>query len=273
MPRTEASSEHDGRDKPPAVEVRSYEAHEHFTSPPPDARLWRYLDLARFVSLRDTSALFFPQVDALGDPYEGTYSRANVARRPQVYDQPTRELMERAYGTLAILRPLVYISCWHENDYESAAMWELYGRSNRAVAIQTTFKRLTGSFGAIPGQHERMDRHVYVGRVSYIDYDKDWIPEENLFVPFLHKRKSFEHEREVRVIAARVPPDSYLEPDAPPPPSDGILVRTDLGTLVEGVFVAPNADSWFAELVTRVIMRWGLDFQVNQSDLSRDPVQ
>lgn len=36
--------------------------------------------------------------------------------------------------------------------------------------------------------------------IKYIDYKKDWIPEKNMFYPFVHKRKSYEHEKEVRAI-------------------------------------------------------------------------
>ena len=38
------------------------------------------------------------------------------------------------------------ISCWHENQYESAAMWQLYNPSNDGIAIQTTFGKLKLEF-------------------------------------------------------------------------------------------------------------------------------
>lgn len=36
-----------------------------------------------------------------------------------------------------------YVSCWHQSDTESEAMWQLYTRdSKQGIAIQTTFERL-----------------------------------------------------------------------------------------------------------------------------------
>lgn len=44
-----------------------------------------------------------------------------------------------------------------------------------------------------------------IGLVKYIDYDKDVFPLDNTFYPFTHKRKSFEHEREVRFLIQNLP--------------------------------------------------------------------
>ena len=44
-----------------------YETHPLFVAPPGDALLWRYMDFTKFVSLLDTSSLFFSRADLLGD--------------------------------------------------------------------------------------------------------------------------------------------------------------------------------------------------------------
>ena len=36
--------------------------------------------------------------------------------------------------------------------------------------------------------------------VKYIDYEKDVIKGENKFLPFVHKRKRFQHEKELRLF-------------------------------------------------------------------------
>ena len=41
-------------------------------------RLWRYMDFTKFVSLIATKKLFFCRSDRFDDPFEGSYSKANV---------------------------------------------------------------------------------------------------------------------------------------------------------------------------------------------------
>lgn len=51
----------------------------------------------------------------------------------------------------------MYISCWHMNEYESAAMWKLYAKSSDAIAIQTTFQKLCESIGdEVPNANNKM---------------------------------------------------------------------------------------------------------------------
>jgi hypothetical protein len=77
------------------------------------------------------------------------------------------------------------------SDYESAAMWKLYLRDH-GVAIQTTFQALTASLAS--------EEDGYVGLVKYIDFQTALIPENNAFWPFVHKRRSFDFEHEVRAV-------------------------------------------------------------------------
>lgn len=59
-----------------------YEEHPVFNPPSDDAVLWRYMDFTKFVSLLEKSALFFARADKLGDPFEGAFSKINVALQP-----------------------------------------------------------------------------------------------------------------------------------------------------------------------------------------------
>ena len=57
-----------------------------FESPQDEnAKIWRYMDFTKFVNLLDTSKLFFPRADKLGDPFEGSFPRGNVMLRPIAY--------------------------------------------------------------------------------------------------------------------------------------------------------------------------------------------
>jgi hypothetical protein len=158
------------------------------------------------------------------------------------------------------------INCWHMNEHESAAMWKLYLKSNEGIAVQSTYKNLRDSIVE--------DERVFLGIVKYIDYENDGIDAGNLLTPFVHKRKSFEHEREVRALVLRAPIkedrsglDLALEPIA-----RGLKIKVDIERLVERIHVAPNAPDWFSDLVRALIHKYGYKFEVVQSKLDQKPL-
>ena len=164
------------------------------------------------------------------------------------------------------------------------------------AALQSTFKRLTESF--------KSERLTYVGRVHYVDFDTTLIPDNNTFAPYVYKRPSFEHEHEIRAVTAdhesawkawqqanmtfdptlSLRPgqdidadlvrleDAYRNLDPDIIPRRGLLVPVDLERLVEAVYIAPEAVDWFAELVEKLLRRYGRGWPVRHSDLNRDPV-
>src|SRR6056300_1352601 len=125
-------------------------------------------------------------------------------------------------------------------------MWKLYLTGKEGVAIQSTFKRLKDSFKV-----NKVDK-IYIGFVKYIDYEKDSIPERNIFNPFLYKRKSFEHEKELRAIIMKFALAEqtrgkhilYVDPEW-----IGNYVKSDLNILIEKIVVSPTAPDWFTELI------------------------
>ena len=238
-----------------------YEEHPNFVPPPSGARLWRYMDFTKFVSLLDKEGLFFSSAAVLGDPFEGSDSRINhdlrslsLLRQGATPDQ-IPEILEVTSRSNEQIRNHVLVSCWHESEHESEAMWKLYGR-DAGIAVRTTFASLAGSLVG--------ESHFHIGRISYIDYENDLINHDgNTFPRFLHKRKSFEHEREVRVACLHYSPDyDYV----------GVYFPVDLSILIEGVVVAPFAPDWFVELVGHVSARYGIGAPVTKSQLTAEPL-
>ena len=137
-----------------------------FDVPPEEQFLWRYMDFTKFVSLLESASLFFPRVDILGDSLEGTVTQVTIdARRKMlgVAEEQIKRSMQEHSGRLPVelesrlfetdkvladmlrwSRQWTYISCWHINDGESAAMWRLYAKSDEAIAVRTTLGRLEG---------------------------------------------------------------------------------------------------------------------------------
>jgi hypothetical protein len=237
------------------VAARAYKPHPSFDAPAdPDQPLWRYMSLAKYLSLLSTRSLFFTRAERLGDPWEGALGPANVGAAAELYG----ELAPRLAAAGERLPMSVFVSCWHAQDWESAAMWAVYAgvdpsRSD-GVALRSTFRRLLES---LEGSHD-----VYCGTVHYVDYDAEFIPEDNMFERFMRKRRSFEHEQEVRAVIA-------LETSE----VDGIRVDCDLETLIEEVRVAPSSPDWFRQVTIEVTAREGLSRPVLQSRLDDPPVR
>lgn len=79
------------------------------------------------------------------------------------------------------------------SDDESAALWDEYAPTGEGVAIESDVGRMIDALSGSP-------EVIFVGAIRYIGYQKEPIPEGNSYNPFLHKRRSFIHEKELRAI-------------------------------------------------------------------------
>ena len=226
------------------------------------------MDFTKFVSLLDQSSLFFCRADRFLDPFEGTYTQANSERRTQHYQdlnlshEESKWYLEYQQSFTKWAREWTYISCWHANQYESAAMWNLYAKTEEAVAIETTYEKLA----------EVLPDNSFLGIVQYIDYQTQWLPEGNTFHPFLHKRRSFEHEREVRAVIQDLPLGDINTTDIKLNDKLGYSAPLELNSLITTVHVSPTAPAWFTKLVTNIIAKYGLKCAVNKSNLYVSPI-
>lgn len=208
--------------------------------------VWRYLDFPRFISLLHTRSLFFARPDSFDDPFEGTLGPAGAA-----------SVSRRTGGAFSAqqvakhAREMAYVSCWHLSPHESTAMWKLYSGH---VAIRSTVGRLAK---VIPSHLD--GNVVYRGAVSYVRYDRDQIPTDNVFHTLFHKRLAYKHEREYRLVICNSSP-----------PSPGVLVPVDLRALIMAVHVHPSAAAWVREAVESVCARYELTAPVRKSALD-DP--
>ena len=231
------------------------------------------MDFMKFVSLLDTQSLFFARADKLGDPFEGSPPKLNAVMRAagledirrQLSDNSASKVVEMISASDKSFRSWILVNCWHESDYESAAMWKLYSREYGGIAVKTDFKSLAESFTC--------SEDVFIGRVEYIDYDRAYIQEGNRLVPFLCKRHSFEHEKEVRAITLG---DFELVRKGRTRVAEGIhetgaYYSVDVFHLIKEVVVAPYADNWFIELVQSLASRYGMTGPVSKSRLSETP--
>lgn len=242
-------------------------SHHPVFKQPHDANtaIWRYMDFTKFISTLDTRALYFARADTLGDPFEGSYSKANERMRPTLYagipPEAQAKLSTHRAELAKQIRLATFVNCWHMNANESAGMWKLYAQTNEAVAIRSSYFRLANE----------LDSDVYLGMVEYIDFDRDWLPEGNSFYPYVHKRESFAHEREVRAVTLKIPERNGAPDFTAPQPVTGMLKEVKLEELVESIYVAPTCSPWFRSLGESVCVRYGLNKPVRQSSLDAEP--
>jgi hypothetical protein len=245
-----------------------YELHPVFVPLQGSARLWRYMSLAKLLSLLGRQELHFARADMLGDPYEGRHSEADwasteAAAKAAMPDDESREkILQTLRDTMlgdpwARLRKCTYISCWHQSEDELAAMWRVYA-GDHGIAIRTTFDDLTKSIID--------DALVYAGPVRYIDYavEGTGFIQANAFNPFLCKRLSFRSDVEVRLITTAHMQEGLGGMETP----EELYIRVDLNRLVRDIFVSPEEPKWFANVVEEVVGHYGIPPErVTHSDL------
>src|SRR5258705_2583306 len=110
------------------------------------AKVWRYMDFAKFLMFLDRQALFFIGLEQLklSDPYEGYFLNSNPIISSKDTDQKfTHEQMNEL---VLSSHQFTFVNCWHVNPFESAAMWKIYCGNGDGVAILSTFERLKNSF-------------------------------------------------------------------------------------------------------------------------------
>ena len=244
--------------------------------PAADTKIWRYMDFPKLISLLETG-LIFVRADSLGDPWEGTLGLANVTEVMEgasSQDERVERWKELAENHGIRIRQFA-VSCWHVSNTESAALWAQYVQRGAGVAIQSTISGLKASL-------DLGDREAWLGPVEYINYFKTRVsdnPPEFL----LRKRSSFSHESELRMIiqlnqreqhqmeyAMLVETPTRLFIEAPlvsvgqatvrdsPGPSSGVLVQANCETLIDHIYVAPQAQPWISHVLKALVKRYDL---------------
>jgi hypothetical protein len=244
--------------------------------PPTGNALWRYMDLSKFIGLLRDQSLYFARLDRLGDPWEGAKGdRSNkplwddhylkffqdaIRNPPEGYtcDKTDEEIRAEAKRLLRELEAgsnheqrTTYVSCWHENEAESEALWRLYcPPTTTGVAMKITVGGLKAIFDE--------DFTVQIGRVKYIDFRSQFAGvNDSVF----RKRKSLQHEQEVRAVIRANSEESKF----------GLTRAVNLEVLVKEVVLSPFTAPWFESVVRDLLQRYGAAFPVRTSELLSNP--
>jgi len=248
------------------------------------SKIWKYMDLAKFTSMLATRSLYFACPTQFSDPYEGQLPKSHVDAEAKIMQgligpcvslrnqfaaqtipaeaEEVRRLALQALDlkidlmrrpTHGVVNAKFGVSCWHESEHESDAMWRVYSASGKGIAIESTVGQLKASLGVREG--------VQIDRVRYMDFDRDPIEKGHRRYRLFIKRKSFEYENEVRA--------TILLPKA----GEGLLVKCDLDVLVNRVRVSPLVDAFVRDAVQALCTREThvLNKPVQRSPLYCDP--
>ncbi len=216
-----------------------------------DTIVWKYLDLSKFLDMLLSRQLFMSRSDKFEDQYEGTFSEPTFEEIKKIAANNPKFL-----DNYKSHREKVVVSSWHINEYESFAMWQIFTQNTEGLAIQTTIGRLKEAL------KKKKKTEQYIGAVNYIDYKKEFIPFDDTFFPFLFKRKSFQYEREIRIISDVTNNGMKID--------NGLKIDVNLNQLIEKIYIHPKSENWYKNLVIELVSKLGFDFEIEKSDLESD---
>lgn len=216
------------------------------------------MDLGKFISLLSTEALYFPCPCEFDDPYEGLYPKSYaktfssmsqqyldqflatrdelVARYPGIningLNDAVHAAMENFKKAFDEVRLKFGLTCWHKSDTESEAMWKLYSASGHGIAIESTASQLRESI---------LDKtSLVVGDVRYADFENDPIEKGHKNYGLFLKRRSFEHEKELRATILLKTPGK------------GQFVPCNLDALITNVHISPLSPAYLKDVVDKI---------------------
>lgn len=267
-----------------------------------DFVLWRYMTFDKLKSLLERKSIFFcPLAKYIeSDPFEGysplVFTRAissifekEVERLKEVtkqveliaksqgielpinFDSEIYKLKQDAKIIHKTIGKGILVNCWHASSYESEAMWKLYSKEGRGVAIKTTVNSLKDSISSCD-----QDILVRFGMVKYMDfYDENLLPKDCLvdchIIPLI-KRLSYSHEKELRLFI--VPNFGGRDGDIASIKSHNfqpIMVEVSPNILINQIYISPLSESGFIEDVINLSKEHGFGSdKVIHSDLLKD---
>lgn len=303
----------------------AFKRHPAFTPAPNEkSKLWRYMSLPKFLSLIQQNYLFMYNLELMArdDTFEGLLPSANFMHRKwnSVNDVPLSVLSKLKMNTIyhetgnlqACLenhkevqelrikqafahRRSYFINCWHLNEVESLAMWDIYSRKDEGIAIVSSESNFIDAFSDL-------NNDIFGGVVKYANYDSHdfTIDIDNGFNSILYKRVSYDYEREYRLVFwdidvtheympmqivefgsncnenvfhGRVSMGRSEEGIEKVEPKLSFNAKCDLNKLINEIYVSPSAPSWFFNIVKEIVKKYEVTVPIKQSELSKDPLR
>ena len=95
---------------------------------------------------------------------------------------------------------------------------------------------------------------------------------DNAFNFIVHKRKSFEHERELRAVFWEMDGTALAQSYKAKIEPAGLWVEVGVPSLIEATYINPEAPAWVATVIKDVTDKYDLRVPVCQSALAESPL-
>lgn len=220
-------------------------------------KLWRYMGLSKFISLLEKKALWLARADTFHDRHEGRFPKYMREAIAEVYENLKPEEKLRVKGVddfQDFLRKNTFISCWHKNSDENMIMWQIYGRNNDAVAVQTTVGLMKKSLDlrSLRGNWLKLWGITY----NQSEEISDILRYEDCF--FI-KRPHFHFEEEVRLSL-----DTYCTENPSKATPKGHRLRVDIELLIEKILIHPDSEDWFEDVIKSIVKKFEFNASVER---------
>jgi hypothetical protein len=207
-----------------------------------------------------------PEEYQCGDPAED-YRRCERVVKRATTDELRQHVREMR---LILMQSRVVCSCWHADQRESDAMWRLYA-GNIGVMLISTVHRLReaikGSYASVfcsPNPQEYV-----IAPIRYVDPPVRRLSMFYVERPWLLKRSSFAHEREVRIF--------HQVPWVINTWGGGMAVVVDASRLISEIVLSPFNAAWadkpVVSAIGAIMKERGISIPVRKSEHMRPPPQ
>lgn len=112
----------------------------------PNEMLWRYMNIEKFLHLLQTESIYFSKVSNFNDPFEGVVGKATRQLSKKNMSPKIQESIKDLYNKYEEIAKNSYVSCWHVNNFENLAMWNIYSDLKSGIAIQTNLQKIFDAF-------------------------------------------------------------------------------------------------------------------------------
>ena len=276
--------------------------------------LYRYISFENFMSLLIEKKERYVRPITWDDKYEGlVYNFLDSDKQRDLLLEIYKNICPRNYYATIdnyfrywYAKYWTYAQSWTKLK-ESDAMWRIYSYGNHSIQIQTTEESITkllqDNFNEGDNKITKEIREIKYDLLTEEDVIKQHIEQTqktlDVYEPYFHKRKAFEHEKEYRVVVVdktlyfatqlssfgakynfkqenldNCDDEKIVDEimsqinkqriDWTKEVIDGVpnaiyAEITDLSEYIKKVTVNPFAEDWFVDLVKKICMQYGVE--------------
>lgn len=219
--------------------------------------IWRYMNLSKLISLIQTESLYFIPLDRFDDKREGMFRSIDILAHIND-NKPIDEVVSYNKSRSAHRN---FASCWFKAEYESVAMWSIYGNHNDSIAIQSDLNFFKNCIIDDRAWTINIDKIIYVNWTAETKFSHFYKkPDDDEL--FWFKDKSYEYENEWRFIINFSEEDyNNLEESE----KKGLNIKIDTNKLIERIYVCPNCSNWKYETLKALLIDYGITAEVSKS--------